>query len=88
MGRRLVTLTGVVVCLVTGFTLSQCFTPSYADCAFRCGPQAPECPDEYECRPDGYCHLPDSEAVCLVLPDLPPPIDAGGVVDGNGNRTD
>lgn len=48
----------------------QCFAPSYADCAFRCGPTAPVCPDEYECRADGYCHLRDTDAVCASAPDL------------------
>jgi hypothetical protein len=43
--------------VLAALSLSQCFAPTYADCAFRCGPQAPLCPDEYECRADGYCHL-------------------------------
>lgn len=44
----------------------SCFTPTYSDCAFRCATIAPLCPAEYECRSDGYCHLPDSTAQCAA----------------------
>lgn len=44
----------------------SCFTPTYSDCAFRCAAVAPLCPAEYECRSDGYCHLPDSTAQCAA----------------------
>ena len=49
----------------------SCFTPTYSDCAFRCATVTPLCPAEYECRSDGYCHLPDSTVLCA----------AGGAVD-------
>jgi hypothetical protein len=45
----------------------SCFTPTYSDCAFRCATVAPLCPAEYECRSDGYCHLPDSTAQCAAV---------------------
>lgn len=60
--------------LVAGLLLSQCFVPTYSDCAFRCGTTTPLCPEQYECRSDGYCHLPDSAAVCS-LSDLSVAID-------------
>jgi hypothetical protein len=71
--------------------LGQCFAPSYHDCAFRCNPTAPPCPDEYECRSDGYCHLRSSAAdgFC-ALPAAGARIDAGSdaavaaAVDGAG----
>ena len=61
-----------------GWWLSGCFAPTYTDCAFLCGPQAPVCPAEYECRADGYCHLPAGTAVCIgpVLSDLSAAADA------------
>ncbi len=56
------------------FLFSDCFAPTYSDCAFRCGPSDPLCPDEYECRGDGYCHLPSSVVTC-AMPDLAPSSD-------------
>ena len=62
-----------------GLWLSGCFAPTYADCAFRCGTEAPVCPAEYECRADGYCHLPAGSAVCIppFFGDLSGGVDAG-----------
>lgn len=45
---------------------SSCFAPTYADCAFACASSAPQCPAEYECRSDGYCHTADSTEVCAA----------------------
>lgn len=56
--------------LAAGVVLSQCYAPTYSDCAFRCGPAAPMCPEQYECRVDGYCHLPASMVICAVAHDL------------------
>ncbi len=64
-----------VLGLVAGLLLSQCYVPTYSDCAFRCGTTAPLCPEQYECRTDGYCHLPDSVAVCSLGNDLSVMID-------------
>lgn len=82
MGRRLPTLTVWLLALLAGLGLSQCFAPTYSDCAFRCGAGTPSCPAEYECRPDGYCHLPASTAACAaadlaVAADLNPDAAAG-----------
>lgn len=70
----------------SGLLMWSCFTPTYADCAFRCAESDPPCPTEYECRSDGYCHLPDSSMICarpgsvdLSQPsatDLSPPSDS------------
>ena len=49
---------------------SRCFAPTYADCAFRCGPSEPACPPEYVCGADRFCHLPSSTNVCLFPADL------------------
>lgn len=58
--------------------LGSCFAPTYSDCAFRCGTQAPLCPDEYECRADGYCHLHTSAVSCA-----PAPGDLGAASDAS-----
>jgi len=56
---------GIAALTLLGVGLwSSCFAPTYSDCAFRCGSGEPRCPDEYVCQSDGYCHLPDSTAVC------------------------
>ena len=60
-----------------GLWLCGCFAPTYTDCAFRCGTEAPVCPAEYECRSDGYCHLPAGSASCIG----PLSVDLGMAVD-------
>ena len=72
MVRRLPMLAAWLLALGVGLGLSQCFAPTYSDCAFRCGTGTPSCPAEYECRPDGYCHLPASTAACAAGTDLGP----------------
>jgi hypothetical protein len=67
--------------------VGACFDPPTANISFRCGPDG-ACPDRYECRDDGCCHLIGSSAaeVCTLTdastsdtpeaPDAPPPVDA------------
>jgi hypothetical protein len=77
MQRPLPALALALLGLLAGLFLSQCFSPTYADCAFRCGTGTPSCPAEYECRPDGYCHLPASTATCVPALDLATATDLG-----------
>lgn len=61
---RIRTLLPFFLALLAGLSL-RCFAPTYSDCAFRCAPQAPQCPDEYECHADdGYCHLRGTDSAC------------------------
>ena len=60
----------ILLGLGAGLFLHQCYVPTYADCAFRCGTAMPMCPEQYECRSDGYCHLPDSMATCRAAGEL------------------
>ena len=39
---------------------SACFNPDLPDVAFRCGDEG-QCPDGYECMPDGCCHKKGTE---------------------------
>lgn len=69
------TLFGIalLVGLAAGLGLASCFAPEYHDCAFRCGPESPACPAEYDCLADGYCHRKDSAATCpftMPAPDM------------------
>jgi hypothetical protein len=64
--------------LVVVVLLGACFDPSEPLCNFKCGP-ANECPDDYTCLPDGYCHLHGAAGACgysdLSVPDLAEPPD-------------
>jgi hypothetical protein len=69
--------------LVKAFALSLtlaaagCFNPDEPPCAYACGPNG-ECPDDYTCGNDNYCHL-HGTGICsfsdasLVPPDLSVP---------------
>ncbi len=67
----------VLLGLVLG--LAGCFSPDHPTCAFACGPGG-ECPDDYSCQPDGYCHyhgagvcpFPDAAAADLSPQDMGP----------------
>lgn len=58
---------------------SGCFDVDRPTCSFVCGTGS-LCPEEYECRKDGYCHLQGSTEACsfsdasvvadLSVPDL------------------
>jgi hypothetical protein len=60
----------VLACLLTAVLFSRCYTPTYSDCAFRCGDMAMSCPSEYQCQQDGYCHLPGSTTICGFPSDM------------------
>jgi hypothetical protein len=61
--------------LVSSLTLAGCFDVQTPTCAFACGPNG-ECPDDYKCQPDGYCHFKDRLNVpcnfsdAAIAPDL------------------
>jgi len=68
---------GGFLILGLGF-LSRCFSPQLGDCAYVCYQNdggAPLCPEQYECRSDGYCHLLGSTMVCPYTIDLGPAPD-------------
>ena len=54
--------------LLAMLSLAACYSPNTPDCSFLCGP-AGSCPDQYECRADGYCHHNGSpDAACPFAP--------------------
>lgn len=64
---------GLVGLCLAALSLGACFETPTVDIAFRCGP-AGECPDNYECRDDGCCHLiGSSTSVTCNLPDAAVP---------------
>jgi hypothetical protein len=50
---------------LAGFTVSGCFNVDKPACSYVCAEVEPRCPDSYECRTDGYCHLIGSTAACI-----------------------
>ncbi len=41
-----------------------CFNVDRPVCSYVCADVDPKCPEDYECRTDGYCHLVGSTAAC------------------------
>ena len=64
-----------LIALAAVLTVVACFAPDNPICAFRCDDSAMNsghCPDAYECRGDGYCHLKGSTEACPFPPlDMP-----------------
>jgi hypothetical protein len=59
--RRLLSLSLTVLAL-SG--VSGCFNVDKPTCSYACSDTTPKCPDDYECRTDGYCHLTGTTASC------------------------
>lgn len=74
--RRLVVSLSSFGVVVSGLLfLPRCFNPALPACSYICNHNtlgAPLCPDEYECRADGYCHLRGSSEACPYTMDLRP----------------
>jgi hypothetical protein len=41
-----------------------CFNPDKPTCSYACADTEPKCPQDYECRSDGYCHLTGTTEAC------------------------
>jgi hypothetical protein len=50
--------------LVVVLAAGGCFSPDRPVCSYACSDTAPKCPDDYECRSDGYCHRVGTTAAC------------------------
>lgn len=72
--------------------LPRCFSPALPDCSYRCFGSEPACPDEYECRDDGYCHRQGTATTCpfsdMRQQDLRRPADLSSAGDGGDGGTD
>src|SRR5262245_36509742 len=55
--------------LATACAALHCYAVPSARCELRCGQEG--CPDDMECRADGYCHAPSDAALCATS-DAPP----------------
>lgn len=55
-------------------SFSGCFNVDKPTCSYACSDTTPKCPDSYECRTDGYCHLVGTTEACMFS-DAAVPID-------------
>ncbi len=67
MRRRLIALAALALA-------AGCFNPDKPTCSYVCADVDPKCPDDYECRADGYCHLIGTTDSCLFS-DAAMPLD-------------
>lgn len=88
MRRRLTLLLPLLLLSAGALTTARCFSPDLPACAYICAATAPRCPDQYECRDDGYCHKRGSTEACPYRmdlspapPDLTPPLDLASSPD-------
>jgi hypothetical protein len=68
-----------LVLLCATLLLAGCFNPDKPSCSYACADSDPRCPDSYECRSDGYCHLMGTTDTCNFS-DASVPLD---MVTGN-----
>jgi hypothetical protein len=64
-----------------------CFNVEEPPCTFACGDNG-QCPDDYQCMPDGYCHL-HGTGIC-TFPDAAMGPDLAGMMslgDGGGDQS-
>ena len=84
--RRLVIL---LLLALPPVSLGGCFDFDEPVCSFKCG-GGTTCPDDYECRSDGYCHKENTTDVCsfsdgALASDLSAATD---LTDGSTNAQD
>ena len=60
--------------VVAVLAFAGCFSPDKPTCSYACADVEPKCPDDYECRTDGYCHLKGSTTACFFS-DAAVPLD-------------
>ena len=64
-----------------------CFNPDEPVCSYQCAAVEPRCPDDYECRADGYCHKKGTTAACsfpaidMSVPSVPVDMTPTGTSD-------
>jgi hypothetical protein len=67
--------------------LPACFNVEQRPCTFACGSNG-ECPDDYKCLADGYCHLHGDPTSCgysdLAVSDVAAPEDLSALDQGGG----
>ncbi len=61
-------------------SFSGCFNVDKPTCSYACSDTTPACPDDYECRTDGYCHLVGTTDACLFS-DAAVPLDMSMPLD-------
>jgi hypothetical protein len=59
--RRLVASAALAL---ASLALSGCFNVDEPVCSYACAEVEPKCPEDYECRSDGYCHKKGTTGAC------------------------
>ena len=67
-------LLAILALALSAASVSGCFDVDKPTCSYVCSDTDPKCPDDYECRSDGYCHLVGTTAQCLFS-DAAVPLD-------------
>jgi hypothetical protein len=67
--------------------LAGCFNVDQPICSYACADTDPRCPEDYECRSDGYCHLIGSTEACAYS-DAALSMDMSGSVPGDLSGAD
>jgi hypothetical protein len=78
----------LVAALVLG---AGCFNPDKPACSYSCSDTDPRCPEDYECRSDGYCHLVGTEEQSCNFappPDMSMSLPADMTTAGDLSQTD
>lgn len=66
-----------------------CFNPDKPVCSYACSDTSPKCPDDYECRSDGYCHRVGTPAnASCGFSDAAMPGDMSAAVGGDMSPAD
>ena len=68
-------LLAIAIVALAGGSFSGCFNVDKPTCSYACSDTQPQCPDDYECRTDGYCHLTGTTAACLFSDAAVPALD-------------
>ena len=69
--RRLLSAAALVLAAAS---FSGCFNVDKPTCSYACSDTDPKCPEDYECRADGYCHLTGTTEAC-AFSDAAVPLD-------------
>jgi hypothetical protein len=73
-------LLSVAALALAAASFSGCFNVDKPTCSYACSDTTPACPDDYECRTDGYCHLVGTTDACLFS-DAAMPLDMSMPLD-------
>jgi hypothetical protein len=57
-------LLAVATLAFASLAMGGCFNVDKPTCSYVCADVEPRCPEDYDCRSDGYCHLTGTTGAC------------------------